>query len=219
MLDTYGAVLNGVMYAEAFKPGNFTFETYEGIYELIKGFIKEDNRIPKEGFQFGMLPNVPAKDVFNERVENRPLLGYKPRKFQTRPISYIDKLEDPIKSVNLYCLATVLEKKVLISSAIATFNQAIVAAQTRREQLLAITRFLRFLHITHYFTDGNGRMHCYIMLPRLLLQYGFGPTLRLGDACAVDTLFSLFNGCFTLDEIVTFLWNAQQLDANFEPTG
>ena len=48
------------------------------------------------------------------------------------------------------------------------------------------------------------------------MEHGFGPPLKLGDYCAKNTLFGLFNGCFTLDQIVIFLWHAQQKDNIFE---
>jgi hypothetical protein len=131
-------------------------------------------------------------------------------------ISYMANVPNPEGSGRVSVYATLKESVVLIEWAFKKFQSEVTAADSKNGQLTAIARLIRTLHIIHYYPDGNGRLNVYLLLPRLLLEYGFGLPLKLGTSCSPDTLFGLFNGCFTLEQIVAFLWNAQQLDAKFE---
>jgi hypothetical protein len=91
------------------------------------------------------------------------------------------------------------------------FVKEMGVARTRLDQLVAIARTIRNLHIMHAFTDGCGRTNVYLLLPAMLLRFGFG--LPLGGAnmgsVAAEAQFFMFNGGYSVHEIAEYLWAYQ----------
>jgi hypothetical protein len=125
------------------------------------------------------------------------------------PISYLQEEHGGV--VKIVTNTAKHECPAIVNEAFRLFREEMGKADKRHKQLYAIARLIRTLHVLHTFSDGNGRLNVYLLLPRLLLQHGFGPPLRLGHYFSPDTLYWLFNGAFSLDQIVVFLWFAQQL--------
>jgi hypothetical protein len=218
MLNVYTQVLDDNHFADVFSTGDLDFSHYSELFDFIKASVKRYKpRTDNEAVRFGMMPGTLANDLLTELVNKRPLLTDSEHYLEMNPLAYIVAEQNKDKDILVNGNTEMAEGPILINLAFESFKAEINLAATRRMQLRAIARLIRILHVLHYWSDGNGRLHCYVLLPRLLLQYGFGPPLKLGTSCVTDTLFGLFNGCFNLDQIVGFLWNAQQLDSNFEP--
>jgi len=64
----------------------------------------------------------------------------------------------------------------------------------RRDQLRAIARLVRALHVGHYFHDANGRLNTMLLLNRLLVDCGFSPV--------VMERTDIFGGGWSADELV-----------------
>ncbi|MCJ1479787.1 hypothetical protein MMC13_008473 [Lambiella insularis] len=92
-----------------------------------------------------------------------------------------------------------------------TFHDDMHKAVHRREQLTAIARAIRSLHVMHAFSDGCGRTNVFLLLPIMLLNYGFGLPLggQHGAAIEKDAIHMMFNGGYSLDEMTQFLWVSQ----------
>lgn len=238
MVDAYTKVLDGQLFASEFESRNLSFEQYSKLYKLIESSVPNKTRNPGVKGIFGIMPPIVANDI--GMVHNRILLGTKAqfKAHEATPnklISYITKVtveqgehgvvvkevEDGVvvKGVEhdvVKVEAGPEESEELITVAFKDFKTDITDAKTKREQLTAIAKLVRSLHVMHHYPDGNGRLNIFILLPRLLLEYGFGPPLKLGPRCRPETLYGLFNGCFNLEQIVAFLWHAQQLNTSFE---
>lgn len=95
------------------------------------------------------------------------------------------------------------------------FSTEVTASRTRLAQLEAIARAVRALHIMHTFTDACGRTNVFLLLPAMLLRFGFGLSLGGGLfgeselSFPPDTMFSLFNGGFSIDTIAKVLFVLQ----------
>jgi hypothetical protein len=85
------------------------------------------------------------------------------------------------------------------------------ATTWRRDQLKAIARAIRNLHIMHAFSDGCGRINVQTLLPAMLLKYGFGLPFggAHGSIINKSAQYMLFNGGFSLEEITQYLWVTQ----------
>ncbi|KAI0160653.1 hypothetical protein GGR57DRAFT_499331 [Xylariaceae sp. FL1272] len=101
--------------------------------------------------------------------------------------------------------------KAGIAAAFRDFKSEIHDAKLHSEQLRAIAKLIRSLHIMHAFTDGCGRTNILTLLPLLLLRYGFGLTLGGEHAGEIQerAIFMMFNGGYTVDEMARFLWVSQ----------
>jgi len=207
MLNAYRQVLDGDDFAALFNTATLTYDDYAQFYKLVTDKTTIKQRGPKDAIQFPIKPGIIAQDISTEIVLDRPLLADLNAK---NPISCLLRA-NPAGAGLCLVYTKMGDSPNLINEAFRLFRAEIGQADRRRAQLHAIAKLIRFLHVLHTFSDGNGRLHVYFLLPRLLLQYGFGPPLRLGPCCSPDTLDGLFNGCFTLDQIVVFLWHAQQL--------
>ncbi|WP_406178170.1 hypothetical protein [Streptomyces sp. NBC_00996] len=95
----------------------------------------------------------------------------------------------------------------LIDSVFSEYRSDIRNAPTPDERLAAIARTITKLHILHPFTDANGRLNIYLVLPKLLLDNGFKPVIPTGS-------YNLFNGGAPLSEQVALL-RAAQLPATY----
>jgi hypothetical protein len=85
------------------------------------------------------------------------------------------------------------------------YYQDMNQASTEHEQLRAIGRVVRTLHVIHPFNDGNGRLNVYVLLPRLLQVNGFRPVIA-------PSMAHLFSGGFSLDHIARALRWGQDRD-------
>ncbi|MBA3537232.1 MAG: hypothetical protein H0T84_11590 [Tatlockia sp.] len=67
-----------------------------------------------------------------------------------------------------------------VQADIEAYYQELKEAQTlskeerQTAELLAVIHFIRKLHLTHYFPDGNGRTFVFLLFNMLLLQNGYG---------------------------------------------
>ncbi|MCJ1290287.1 hypothetical protein MMC34_001823 [Xylographa carneopallida] len=78
-------------------------------------------------------------------------------------------------------------------------------------RLTAIAGAIHNLHVMHAFTNGCGRVNIFLLLPKMLLAYGFGlpPGGEYGSGIPKTVLHMLFNGGYSLDETARFLWVTQ----------
>jgi hypothetical protein len=221
MENAYEKVLEGDDYVEHFTTGLITFDEYTALYNLSSRNIRNRTNIRQrpadQDVLFGIDPARIAADALNEEVvPGRPL--FRDITDMTgnaqHAISFLDVTLPDGPRARTH--TNLVDYRTLVTAAFTRYNAEMTGAHGRRDQLRAIAKLIRFLHVFHMFMDGNGRLHCHLLLPRLLLENGFGLPLKLGNLCATGTVFGLFNGCFTLDQIVTFLWFAQQTDTHFE---
>jgi len=95
------------------------------------------------------------------------------------------------------------------------FADNMAASKTRQNQLEAIARAVRALHIMHTFSDACGRTNVFLLLPAMLIRFGFGLSLGGGLfgesdlSFPPDTMFSLFNGGFSVGTIAKVLFALQ----------
>lgn len=107
-------------------------------------------------------------------------------------------------------------KKTAVDRAFLDFKNDVGKGTTIKACLMTIAKLIRRLHIIHTYSDGNGRLNVFLLLPALLLHFGFGlplggahkdvfngPTLRGGG------LFMLFNGGYSLEDISDYLFLSQ----------
>jgi hypothetical protein len=102
----------------------------------------------------------------------------------------------------------------LAGAALEDYYEQIGAAHDDTARLTAIARLTRRLHVMHLFTGANGRLNVYLLLPRLLLENGFRPVIH-------PEMHAMFNGGWSLDEIVAALGAAQPrgVPAAEDPSG
>lgn len=212
MVQAYELVLQGDEFADKFANATLLYEDYKQFYDLVTAKVKIIPRKKTNFVTFDVEPGRPASDAAADILCGRSLMDVaKPSDPDQvgRVIALVMELEPNAASRGGVCVE-MSKCPSFIDAAFERFRGEIGEARTQKAQLHAIAKLIRFLHVLHTFSDGNGRLNIHFMLPRLLLQYGFGLPLRLGPCCAPGTLFGLFNGCFTLDQIVVFLWHAQQ---------
>jgi len=77
--------------------------------------------------------------------------------------------------------------------AILSYNNDILKSSNDTNKLLAIAKFIRFLVISHFYTDGNLRT-CKLLLIKLLIDNNFYPCI-LKDP-------ELFRGYLSISELV-----------------
>jgi hypothetical protein len=87
------------------------------------------------------------------------------------------------------------------------FNAEIAHAVTRGDQLRAIARSVRRMHILHVFSDGCGRVNISTVLPAMLMHFGFGLPLggRFRKHVDMRSQYFMFNGGFSVDTIAKWL--------------
>lgn len=77
------------------------------------------------------------------------------------------------------------------------YRLEVAAAGTRDGKLAAICKTVRALHVGHFFADANGRLNTMLLLNKLLIEEGFGPTI------VDDTSF--FGGAKTNAQLVAMV--------------
>ena len=88
------------------------------------------------------------------------------------------------------------------------FSTAIESAPTQGALLLAIAQAVRALHVMHTFSDGCGRVNVFMLLPAMMLRYGFGVPLGrrfYGKELSWRTIYNLFNGDYSVGTIAQVL--------------
>ena len=73
------------------------------------------------------------------------------------------------------------------------YNQMALAGGNARQQLFAIVRLIRALHVYHFFQDANGRLNTMVILNKLLTENGFPPSIVSNPA--------IFGGGRTLQQL------------------
>jgi hypothetical protein len=98
-----------------------------------------------------------------------------------------------------------------IESVFKMFATDMANAKLRKDQLKAIARAVRNLHIMHAFSDGCGRVNVQTILPAMLLKYGFGLPFggEHGQTIQRTAQYMMFNGGFSLDDMTKYLWVTQ----------
>ncbi|WP_044506242.1 hypothetical protein, partial [Mycobacterium simiae] len=161
-----------------------------------------------------ILADGPADDLLTEQVDGHPLVTMAPAdlgKFKPLPPSFGDDVIVTISSSwgkKIPEIRTELpERKVsgMIDAVFGQYYDDIAAADTEHDQLRAIGRVVRTLHVMHPHNDGNGRLNINLLLPRLLLANGFSPVIT-------HSMADLFSGGFSLDQIATALRWSQGRD-------
>jgi prophage maintenance system killer protein len=77
---------------------------------------------------------------------------------------------------------------------ISTYYKRIASASLPREKLAAIADLCQAIEVYHVFKDGNQRTIAFALLPKLLIENGFPPTI-------LERPF-MFDGAFTTEEMV-----------------
>jgi hypothetical protein len=91
------------------------------------------------------------------------------------------------------------------------FNGDMKTATTRGDQLKLIAGLIRTLHMLHIFSNGCGRTNIYMLLPALLLRYGFGlPLAQDSKNVHKWAQHFIFDGGFTDEYIAKYLWIMQE---------
>ncbi|MFP1155241.1 hypothetical protein ACK280_24655 [Mycobacterium sherrisii] len=161
-----------------------------------------------------ILGDGPADDLLTEQVDGRPLVTIAPAdlgKYKPLPSSFGDEVIVTISSSwdqDVPQIRTEFsEGKVsgMIDAVFGQYYDDIAAADTEHDQLRAIGRVVRTLHVMHPHNDGNGRLNINLLLPRLLLANGFSPVIT-------HSMADLFSGGFSLDQIATALRWSQGRD-------
>lgn len=70
------------------------------------------------------------------------------------------------------------------------------------DELRAIVKAVRSLHVHHFFRDANGRLNTMVVLNKLLMESGFPPAILSDPA--------IFGGAFTIDELAKKVLKAMQ---------
>ncbi|MBB6734387.1 hypothetical protein [Cohnella zeiphila] len=73
-------------------------------------------------------------------------------------------------------------------------NDKLEQGEVEEQKLYAIAGVIRELHVSHFFTDANGRLNTFLLLNRFLIEEGFSPVIM------DDT--SMFGGGFSIGQLV-----------------
>ncbi len=158
-----------------------------------------------------------AQDMLAEHVAGRPLvaaLTITPAPSAAGAVSSQDqraalaltelRLDEPGRSRVLVGTRYRLdEARGLADAALVAYYEEIGAARDDTARLTAIARLIRSLHVMHLFSDANGRLNVYLLLPRLLLENGFRPVIATQSHV-------MFNGSWSLEQIVAILRASQE---------
>ncbi|KAI1178970.1 hypothetical protein F4777DRAFT_42057 [Nemania sp. FL0916] len=163
--------------------------------------------------QFGGPEEFPA-DVYAEEFTIRSKAapaGVKYRLLQegSKKDTFCVIYSDTPYLINTQAIGEVL--RLGITAVFSNLQNALRAAVTRADQLRAIARAVRDLHVMHAFTNGCGRTNVHTLLPLLLLRYGFGLSLggEFGGTVSKKAMYMMFNGGYSIEQIAKWLFVVQ----------
>ncbi|WP_254902300.1 hypothetical protein [Mycobacterium simiae] len=152
-----------------------------------------------------------AADLLDERIGGHPVVTEGALR-DVPPLSQMDVIvtltRDDDGDLQLTTAFGADRVPAMVDAVFARYQEDLAAAGSEHEQLLAIARVVRTLHVMHPFAEGNGRLNVYLLLPRLLQSNGFRPVI-------VPSTAHLFSGGFSLDHIATALRWGQDRDLSF----
>jgi hypothetical protein len=176
------------------------------------------DQVGVDGRQAGFYLHLdrPAPDIMDQRIGGRPLMADTEerdrRELMGEPAPLTVVTIDRRGGSRVATNYSADDVPALVDAVFRTFHAEIRNADSDVHRLVAIARLVRTLHVLHLFQDGNGRLNVFTLLPRLLMEYGFGPTLG-SDADfrrrVVNEISALFNGGFSAEEIAVALWEGQ----------
>jgi hypothetical protein len=214
LTNAYRQVLDG----DLLDVGTLNWAQYQGLHQLVTGnsanadtdaFVVRDEEWE---VQFGIGADDVAEDMHYERIDGRPLVSHVDQEDAYRdhgmpPLTILGLSAEHDRPI-IRTRFRADEIPPLVDEAFGMFHEDIAAASTDHERLVAIARVIRSLHVMHPFRDGNGRLNVFLLLPRLLLEYGFRPTIG-GDprfrSRVLNEMSALFVGGYSLDQIATAL--------------
>jgi Fic/DOC family len=222
MLNAYREILD----SEDMGSTRLDYDAYKHLHDLVtehagEGFDWTGQEQDYKGINFVSPTNFPlgsaepSPEIFAERVAGRPLL--------LRRQDVLNSPDPPVAFLTRLRYVTVIttayrrdEVAGLVDAALERYYSESEQAASVDERLRAIARVVRNLHIIHPFTDGNGRLHIHLLLPKLLLEQGLRPVV-------FADMGSSFNGARSLDELVDILKRGQDADLTadiiIEPSG
>jgi fido (protein-threonine AMPylation protein) len=207
------AAVRTYLQGDGIDVGTLDWQRYSQLHtELSRGNFARSGQNRLAGF--ALRTPAPAADILNERIGDRPLMGSRREARQADqdgtpgPLTWhAFNTQQNRMGVTTRYAAT--DAPGLVDQIFTDFRADIAAATSDHDRLVAIARVIRNLHVLHLHLDGNGRLNVFLLLPRLLMEYGFvppyldhgNPTLR----SIMNSLGALFNGGYTLDQIATAL--------------
>ncbi|MET9634273.1 hypothetical protein ABZX92_43150, partial [Lentzea sp. NPDC006480] len=206
MLAAFGSMLDG----DGLRVDELEWRKYVELHALATSWTAESIEVSGTHgrTRFGMQMPAPAADLFDERV-----LGRRLNVTAESGQAAIDAGEQGALTLFQEIDGTPMvftqylpeDAPALANALFDGFRTAVNSALDDSGRLRAIGQLIRQLHVLHFFTDGNGRLNIFLLLPCLLLEYGFRPVVH-------PRLDMLFSGGFSLDEIVDALQSAQEVD-------
>jgi hypothetical protein len=167
---------------------------------------------------FPLDTEAPAADTLDERIAGYPLMAATDT---NNPITLYRRSEERGGIVEVATNYNHDETGGIVD---AIFNQLyadLEAAGNDHARMIAIARAIRNLHVLHPYTDANGRLNVFILLPHFLMQQGFRP-MYIGDSPEqreiLRSMGGLFNGGYSLEQIATAIRMFQRNgEPNFPP--
>jgi len=167
---------------------------------------------------FAMRTPVPAPDILTEHIGGRRLMSHT---LDDAPLTQWAR-DDNRGHTSITTQYAGRDASDLVNEIFDRFRGEIAEAGDDHARLIAIARAVRALHVLHLHRDGNGRLNVYILLPRLLMEYGFHPLyLDHGDSqrrAVLNSVGALFNGGYTVEQIATAIEFLQPPASRFDRT-
>ncbi|MFG1884809.1 hypothetical protein [Micromonospora sp. NPDC049102] len=204
------------------------WETYRSWHRMAISFLGRERLggAPQiGGVNLALQAQAPAQDLLEEHIGGTKLLatalefyqaieagGTGQRTPTTPVIAYqpADHVAHNFRGEKFFLLSYLLpfDQKSVVDHIFTEFRNKIASANSDFDRLREIGRVVRNLHVSHVFDDGNGRLNVYLLLPYLMLNYGFMPPHVNEDEHSLvfaQRLYKLFNGGFSADQIATAL--------------
>ncbi|MET9634625.1 hypothetical protein ABZX92_45000, partial [Lentzea sp. NPDC006480] len=208
MLTTFGSVLDG----DVVQVETLDWSQYAEVHALATSWTAGLFKMTGVGDSVGSFPigeRALAADLLDERVLGRRLIATPEDRRaaidagEQEPLTLLRVIDGmPI----IYAMYGAEDTPAAVTAMFDDFRTAVDNARDDSDRLLhAIGQLVRRLHVLHPFLDGNGRVNIFVLMQRLLLEYGFRPVVH-------SDLNSLFAGGFSLDEIVEALRSAQEVN-------
>jgi hypothetical protein len=190
-------------------PMHLDWDTYDELHRQLTSGLEGNFRRSGVGAGMASFPLSaarPAPDILEEVIGGRPLMslydGAGTRTDAYRNAGSLTVCQRHLLGrVFVFTLYESAETPALVNEVFDRFRTEISSAATDLDRLIVISRTIRALHVLHPYTDGNGRLNLYVLLPYLLLQYGFHPV--------TGELHAVFNGGYSLPQIAAVLLDGQ----------